>query len=331
MAFIAGTPVLTNNGWKNIEDISGHDKVLVLNFLGDAEFIQPFALKNKKYDGEIVSFGTAYSNISVTPNHKISYEYRRKSVTVDAGAFIPSTDNKLFRKFRYNPEDRVGEKLHLKDEFSERVVRISAEHWYIISAYTFFKGYISKDKHPMLKYMLTTEEQVNILVGILDFYGISWGRTSNAQGSPVITVNRNSNLANKLKKNFGARARRDMRIPKKIIYGSSRSLTRVFVETIKLLTGRVQKNCHIFRTINQKLAEDLKMLGMFGGYEVKYYASKGFDDVISNTVSISNVAEMSAPQYSKRENYSGVVYEIDLFDGQIYIKQGSQPIWINPK
>ena len=40
MAFIEGTPIFTDSGFKNIEDIGGRDKVLVRNFLGDAEFMK---------------------------------------------------------------------------------------------------------------------------------------------------------------------------------------------------------------------------------------------------------------------------------------------------
>lgn len=331
MAFIAGTSVLTNNGWKNIEDISGHDKVLVRNFLGEAEFIQPFALKKKQYDGEIISIGNVHSKISVTYNHKILYEQYGVSKTVDASEFIIKIDNRLLRKFRYNPEDRTSEKINIKNDNATRTVHISAEHWYVILVYTLFKGYISKDKRPTLKYLLQNQEQVDILTNIFDLYGINWNRTSNFIGSPIITVNRNSNLTQKLKNNLGSRARRSMKIPKKIIYGSNKYLTRIFVDTIKLLTGKKYKNCHKFRTINIKLAEDLKMLCMFGGYEVKYYNSPGFNNSASNIVVISENPDMLSVSYKESKNYSGSVYEIDLFDGQIYIKNGSAPVWMNPK
>ena len=55
MAFPADTKVLTNRGWKKIEDVGGHDRVLTRNFLGDAQFTKPFAIKKKSYSGEIIS------------------------------------------------------------------------------------------------------------------------------------------------------------------------------------------------------------------------------------------------------------------------------------
>lgn len=132
MGFIEGTKVFTNSGFKNIEDISGRDKVLVRNFIGDAEFIQPFALKKKSYSGEIIKIGGSNWSFSVTPNHIIqlsddNYDPPRNEL-IPAKQVEVNKHHRIHRKFRYLlPDDAPKEIIKIRDEFGTRHTTIDHE------------------------------------------------------------------------------------------------------------------------------------------------------------------------------------------------------------
>lgn len=320
MGFTAETKVFTPRGWKSIGDLSGRDRVLVRNFLGDAEFIQPFALRKKQYDGEVIKFGGKYWATTVTPDHKVVYQRD----TTTAGEVVIDKHKFLHRQFRYIREDRTNEIVHLSD----RQVTLSDEDWYTIVAYTVTKGFISKDKNPRLKFMLDVDN-VLPLVGILDNLGISYS-VGDVNGSIVITVNRDNNLARKLKKYLGARARKEMKLPAKMVYGSSQVLYKHFLNTFTSLVAKASQNRPnqlVFGSANPRLLETLKLMCMFCGY--------GFSMVKNGETYVAYIIPGKVSPWSvkfiDKYNYSGYIYEIDLFDGLIYVTERNLPVWMSPK
>lgn len=332
MALTANTRIMTNKGWKSITDISGHDKVLVRNFIGDAEFIQPFALKKTHYEGDVIKFGGAYWAVTVTPDHKIVYDRNPQSVrSVQETAYakdVKADRHKFFhRQFRYIREDKADEYVNIYGDIDRRV-SISDEDWYTIVAYTVMCGYISKDKNPRLKYMVNPEKMLP-LISILDMLGVSWSY-GEVSGSSVITVNRDNNLARKLKLFLGARARRDMYLPNKMVYGSSQALMKHFIGTVTTLVAKPAKNRPkqlVFNSANRKLLEGIKMMCMFCGYGFSMSENHGeyVIYVLPRTVSPWTA------RFVEKSTYSGYIYEIDLFDGLIYVTERSLPVWMSPK
>jgi len=327
MAFSAETKVFTDKGWKSIADISGKDRVLVRNFLGDAEFRQPFYLKKKEYDGEIVNFGSKYWAVSVTPEHQIVYDGEREptlaqDVTVDRHRL-------LFRKFRYTREDKAKEILILKNGDSHRYVSISDEDWYTVVAFAVTKGYISKDKNPRLKFFVNMDNLLP-LVDVLDRWGISW-TSRNVDGNIALTVNRDNNLARKLKVFLGARARRDMRLPKKMLYSSSQGLMKHFLGTVTTLTAKPSQKRPkqlIFTSYNTKLIESLRLMCMLVGYG--FSSSRNVNGEHVAYILPTTVSPWSV-RFIEKKTYSGYIYEIGLFEGLVYVTEKSLPVWMSPK
>lgn len=320
MAFSPETKILTRRGWKRIRDIGGRDRVLVRNFLGEAEFIQPFALRKSHYEGELVTFGSKYWAATTTPEHKIIYdkgEMKAENVKVDK-------HKRLYRKFRYIREDRKGELIHLK----ERTVSVSDEDWYTIVAYTLAKGYISKDKNPRLKFMLDYEEMPP-LVGLFDMWGITYN-IGEVNGNPVLTVNRDNNLARKLKRFLGARARREMGLPDKAVFSSSQALMKHFVGVFTTLAARPSQKRPkqlIFTHPSRNFAKSMEMLCLMVGFPFNATESYGKQVcyVIPDSVGSWSVT------FVEKTDYSGDVYDIDLFDGLIYVTERNLPVWLSPK
>lgn len=353
MAFIKGTQVFTDSGWKNIEDIAGRDRVLVRNFIGEAEFIQPFALKKKKYNGKITELGGKYWNITVTPEHIIVYDRddvpTGKNITYKpAKDVIPNPDNRIYRKFRYLvPEDYKKEAITVHDDFGERRLTISNHDWFTLVAYVLCRGYLEKTGR---KYALNIyldrdkrDDEIVLLADILDRIGVTWSLIpSNTDNRSLIRVNANNNLSRKLITRLGSRKRKNMYLPDTMIYKSSKELADTLIQTIISVSKRVDTEIatsYQFHTNNERLVDSLAMLGTLWGYGMnkRVSAKKGTDtgkgtltkDVINLT--INSLPSTYSPTYKKTHDYNDNVYEIYLFDGQVYVKNGSVPVWVNPK
>lgn len=351
MAFVEGTQILTNSGWKNIGDISGHDKVLVRNFLGDAEFIQPFAIKKKQYTGEVITVGAKDWNFTVTTDHRVVYEKSKKVKGTNMKS-VPAKDlkihlhHRIYRKFRYIfPDEPKREYVTIRDDFGRRRVIISNYDWYKLVAYVLCRGFIRmKPGRPMLMFLVSEEKADKELADIrdiLDRIGVSWHIQHSDKTRIKLVVSSKNTLAQRLINRLGSSVRKEMFLPDKIIYNSSKELAKLLIMTIiEISTNPDTKNsiCQI-STSNKKLIDSLSMLCMLSGYSVHStlksrvgdFTGKGIAKKDSYTFRIFKSPDTYSPRYIKKSNYSGFVYEIDLFEGQVYVKGGTMPVWVNPK
>lgn len=354
MAFIEGTQVFTNSGFKPIEDISGHDKVLVRNFLGDAEFIQPFALKKRQYDGEMVQIGAKNWSFTVTPDHIVVYD-RDDMPIGDNFTYQPAKDvelhknNRIYRKFKYlAPEDYKPETIVAKDEFGKRWLSIPNRDWYVLVAYVLCRGYFEKSSSR--KYALNIflnknnrEEELSELQDILDRLNIPWSLIpSYTDDRWFIRIPAKSSLYSRIITRLGSRKRKEMFLADKLIYNSSKELATLLIDTIIKLSKKPETEVgdhYQFTTNNEKLVQSLVLLGTLWGYAMSptILAKKG-ESPMGGTLTkdvyslrISNVPQTYSPTNKNSLDYKGYVYEIDLFDGQVYVKEKGNPVWINPK
>lgn len=352
MAFITGTPIFTNSGWKNIEDISGRDKVLVRNFLGDAEFIQPFALKKRQYDGDIIKIGAKDWSFSVTPDHGVIFDKDRYAqgnnfCSLPAKSFKIHPDNRIYRKFKYIFSDEPKkEMVKIRDEFGERTSTISDYDWYKLVGYILCRGFIKrKPGKPMLFIFLEpqrVEEETAILGDILDRIGVRWHVQNSELTRPKIVVSSRNTLVDRLVTRLGSYKRKQMFLPDKMLYNSTKELSKLLIETIieaSIRPGTKRGNVYQIATTNKDFIDTLTILGTLAGYSIRSVLNNkageitpfGITKLDGYILQISSPTDTYAPKYSKKITYSGQVYEIDLFDGQVYVKEGSMPIWVNPK
>ena len=352
MAFIEGTPIFTDSGFKNIEDIGGRDKVLVRNFLGDAEFIQPFALKKSQYDGEILTIGARNWQFSTTPEHKVAYD-RSADVSGRDFRYEPAKNlkidknNRIYRQFKYvPPEEFKRETIVIHSEFGRRWVTISEHDWYVLVGFVLCRGYF--DKAGPRKKALTLyldkdkrEDEVVLLADILDRIGVEWSLIPSFTNDKwMIRVKTNNTLSDRLITRLGSSKRKDMYLPDKMVYRGSKTLSKALIDTMQSLTRKPDtEGPYRFTTNNDKLIKSLVLLCTIWGFGamVRVVAAKGTDvgrgelrkDVLQ--LEVTEVTATYSPKFIKKQNYSGKVYEIDLFDGQVYVKEGKMPVWVNPK
>lgn len=349
MAFIADTQVFTDAGWKRIEDVSGKDRVLVRNFLGEAEFIQPFALKKRKYDGFVTQIGARNWHFSVTPHHPIVFDKNKLPTgnnfqVVRAENVKPRIDTRLYRKFRYIfSEEPKKEIIKIKDEFGIRYTTISQYDWYKLMGYVLMRGFIRKKPgSPMLHLFLDPnriEEESRIIGDLLDRMGFSWHMQHSEKTSPKIVVSSKNLLCARLITRLGSDKRKEMYLTDKIIYNSTKELSQLLIDTIIDAAGGKDTLRTQLVTTNKAFIDSLMLLGTLSGYSIRYSITStagtpsnyGVAKKDSYILLISSLTDTYAPTYVRKEFYYGYVYEIDLFDGQIYVKEGSMPVWVNPK
>lgn len=333
MAFVADTKILTSKGWKYIKDISGRDRVLVRNFIGDAEFIQPFALKRSQYEGDVYNIGAKDWSVTLTPDHKIVYNANpkklgQKPAQITAKDVVPNDNQLLFRRFRYLQENRSTELIKLTRS-TQRTVTISMEEWFTILAFTVLFSYIDKRKHPRIVY-IAEAEKLRMLTDILDRIGVEWAWNTKTKGNPQISLRNDSNIVLKLVRQLGSRERRDMRLMDKTVYGASRALLRHFVDKVIELDTTLIKDRSgqfLFSTVNRKFMNNIEMMCLLGGYGFSLSEnSRGLRcRIIPRPSSSWHVRKV------EKETYRGYIYEIDLFDGLVYVTEGSMPVWMAPK
>jgi hypothetical protein len=353
MAFIANTPILTDTGWKNIEDISGRDRVLVRNFIGDAEFIQPFAIKRKKYDGEVINIGAKDWSFTVTPNHIIQYDRQthagnHKYFYTPAKDMVINNENKIHRWFKYVASDEYKtEKVVYSDEFGKHWVTISNEDWFVLAGYVLCRGYIvSRGKRYGLNIYLNNdklEEERTVLGDILDRMGVKWSLMPfRTIGRWLIFVNADNTLASRIIARLGSNKRREMFLPNKMVFSGSKQLASVLIKTMASTARRPEtedKDFYQISTNNKELLDSVCLLCTLWGFSPRLtimaragtYTGRGKlkKDVYSLT--IGKGMKLYTVSYINRNNYKGYVYGIDLLDGQVYAKEGSMPVWVNPK
>lgn len=346
--FIAGTPIFTDSGWKNIEDISGRDKVLVRNFIGHAEFLQPFAVKKRQYDGEVVTIGAKDWSFTVTPEHPVTYDLDREKKggdfrTVPASEMRTGQFFRIHRKFKYMfSEEPPKEMIKIRDDFGERSVTISDHDWYKLVAYVLCRGFIRKKPgKPMLMFFLDEEkieEETRVLGDILDRIGVGWHVQYSEKTRPKLVCSSRNTLANRLRTRLGSSKRKEMYLPDKMVYHSSKELTNLLMQTIIELSVGKSKRTQ-FVTTNKALIDSLTILGTLGGYSITHHLSgragtetvRGLIKRDSYIVFVFSPTDTYSPRFIKKSLYSGYVYGIDLFEGQVYAKEGLMPVWINPK
>lgn len=354
MSFVEGTPIFTNSGWKNIEQISGHDKVLVRNFIGDAEFMQPYALKKRQYHGEIIKIGASNWSFSVTPEHIVVYD--RDDIPVGSNFVYEAAENvkvhknnRIYRKFKYlAPEEYKRETIVIKDEFGKRWISISNDDWYVLVAFVLSRGYFEKAarRKRVLNIYLDKDKrdkELPIISDILDRIGVDWSLIpSYTDDRWSVRVKVNNSLASRLTARLGSKQRKEMFLPDAMIYNASKDLAHEFIDTMIELSKKPTTKMPLtyqFTTNNEKLIGSMLLMGTIWGYGMTstLVAKKGVDvgrgelkkDVFR--LNITNLAKTYSPTRTEKLDYDGYVYSIDLFDGQVYVKDGSVPVWVNPK
>lgn len=320
--FVAETEVFTDSGWKKISDIAHRDRVLTRNFIGDAEFIQPFALTKKKYSGDVITIGGKDFSFTVTPDHK----------DIDA--------KKIERKFRYMFSDDVKkEYIYIDDEFGKRTTTIEHLDWYKLVAYVLMRSFVNTSrKRPMLYLLLSIENyehEIAELVDIFDRIGIHYHIQYPKDGGPRFVVSSRNSLVARLKYRLGSTTRREMFLPDKMIYNSTREHAQTLIETIiALCNGQTQ-----ISTTNTALIDSLVLFGTINGYSVRsVLKSKAGTPTLNGQthrdnyiIQISGQTALYSVKKRKKSTYSGYVYGIDLFEGKVLVKEGKYPVWTAPK
>jgi len=337
--FVAGTKVLSTDGWKKIEDVGGKDRLLIRNFLGDAQFSKPFAVKKKQYSGKIVVGGQKNYQFKVTPEHEIVYTDKNDKILKTTAENVPAKiENRLKHRSRYSPDRYLPVQKIKNGDYEYDVDTLD---WYMFVGFVLRKGLIEKDKERLILMLdkKNPKKDMDLICPILDRMRLEWGFVEPG----LVVVSRKSNVAYKLSLMLGSRTRKQMCVPDKMIYNSSiehgSALIEMFIRASRQ-DGQGVDNTTQFSTTNVKLTDSLEILGLLCGYTISKILSKPAGTKVpagetkrdSYTVYVrSSVNEISIAR-KEEQDYDGKVYEIDMFEDQLLIREdGYLPIWMKPK
>jgi len=339
MAFPAETKVLTTKGWKQISEVGGHDRVLTRNFLGDAQFTKPFAIKKRDYSDKLVQGGQKNYQFRVTPEHEIVYTDKKGSIVVSTAKDVPAKpDNRLKHRSRYSPDSYLPSQ---KLKYENREYTIENTDWYKLVGFVLRRGGTDGNRNRLILQLdkKNVKKDMDLICPILDRLSLTWGFTE----PNLIVVSAKYNIAYKLSRVLGSRRRKKMRIPDKMIYNTTiedgTALIEMFIRASRRDGEGVDKITQ-FATTNTELIDSLEILGLLCGFTVSRIMSKpagtkvaaGVTKKDSYTVYVRrSVYEISIIR-KQEVDYTGKVYEIDMFEDQLLIKEdGSLPIWMKPK
>jgi hypothetical protein len=339
MAFAEGTLVLTKKGWKKIEDIGGTDKLLTRNFLGDAQFSQPFAVKKKSFDGEIIRGGSKTYQFRVTPDHQIVYTDKHRNIRkTTAEELNPGRSTYLKHRSRYSPDSYLPtQKLKVGDYIYE----VDTLDWYKFVGYVLRRGSIEEGYKRMLLALdkQGVEKDLNLISGILNNLRIKWTFVE----PNIITISQKFNVGKKLSLLLGSRIRKKMRIPNNMIYNTSiengSALIETFIKTSRRDGKGVEKTVQ-FSTTNKNLIDSMEILGLLCGYTISWIVAKPAGTKVPKGVTKRDSYAVYVRKSNKevsileknKVSYNGKVYEVDMFQDQLLIKDGEcSPIWMKPK
>ena len=336
MAFPAKTRVLTKNGWKEISKISGHDKVLVRNFIGDAQFIQPFAIKKKDYDGKLISGGQKSYQFRVTPEHEIVYTDKAGRLVKTTAEKVPAKrENRLKHRSRYAPDGYLKQQTIKVRDFEYQIDNLD---WYRLVGYVLRRGAINKKRLTLMLDTQNPEKDMKLICPVLDRMGLPY-----TYSKPILVITQKSTIAYKLAYALGSKVRKQMFVPDKMIYNASieegRALIDMFVRASRR-DGSGVDNTIQFSTTNTSLVDSLEILGLLCGYTISKILAKPAGTKVpagetkrdSYAVYVRDSVEEISIIRKKELDYSGKVYEIDIFEDQLLIKEDDLlPVWMKPK
>lgn len=339
MAFPAQTKVLTKKGWKEISEVAGHDKVLVRNFLGDAQFVQPFAVRKRDYSGDLVSGGSINYQFTVTPQHEIVYTNKQGNIIKTTAEEVPARrENRLKHRSRYSPDGYLQPQKVKIGEWTHEVDNLD---WYKLVGYVLRRGSINRDRS-RLTLMLDTknpEKDYKLITPVLDRMNLVWSFTA----PNLIVLSKKSSIANKLAIMLGSKYRKQQYLPDKMIYNATieegRALIDMFIRASRRDGSGVEKSVQ-FSTTNIKLIESLEILGLLCGYTISKIIAKpagtkvpaGVTKRDSYAVYVRNSVSDVSIVRKETSSYEGKVYEIDIFEDQLMTKDGgSLPVWMKPR
>lgn len=348
--FTADTEVFTDTNWKKIGDISGKDKLLVRNFIDEASFIKPYSLRRQEYSGGVVELSGTRWAVNVTPDHVVPYSYegrnglkyrKRPALMVRGDGYHMAS-----RKFRFvNDNDYTVENIEIIRDGVKHRTRINTEDWFRLCGYVICRGQLVKasPKRPILRIFLDKQkmdQEIILLGGILDRIGIPWSVIPQ-NGSHYIRVGTRNGLSTRLHYRLGSMTRKEMFIPDKMIQ-SSRHLVDILLDSIMEATTRIDtpkdRNFLLF-TPNTNLIKSLDNLSTL--WHMSFSANKraeagevhGLYELQNDSYCVQIGKGTNNPKVRsvKPKEYSGTLYDIHLFDGQIYARTEGGGIWVNPK
>ena len=359
------TDVLTNNGWKRIDQVNFSDEICTLDFLNDKiEFQKPSKLFKYNYNGKMYRLKTKRVDLLVTPNHNLLVSHcdfrKRPNFILKEAQFLFNKSKRFIKSGKWSgqqekyfilPDVRIkhGSKFYsgLRKKSEKKFIM---EDWLKFFGFWIAEGWTSEGKNGDYGVYLANKNEslVREMKTILECFGYKVYQYLN-RNLQTLRI-RDFQLFSYLQK-FGKSSQKF--IPNEVKKLSKELLELFFNYYIKgdgNIYGRNKKGLRA-TTISIKLRDDLQeialKLGMSAYYKI--YRKKGtpilslpqakergyLQSEDSWTIyfirkNIHTVMPSTLKKGGNKEsweNYNGGVYCLEVPNHTIYIRRNSIPVW----
>ncbi len=244
------TEVLTENGWKRCEQLSG-EKIATFNVkTGKAEFLAPQRVIAYDFDGEMISLKNRVQDQLVTPEHRVL----RKKFNSDKYEFNNAQDLMEF-------ETPVLVPIAAQSSGTEEI----DDDWVRLYAWLVSEGTFSDDRGRIAIYQsLINDDNCEEIRAVIGNLGMSWHEMSRMHGfsqNPMIRFRLNQKESEFIREKISSKE-----IPVFIKALSPRQI-RLFIETYAKGDGHIETSGRMrLYTKSGKIRDQLQELCVLCGY-----------------------------------------------------------------
>jgi hypothetical protein len=349
--FADDTEVLTDQGWKLFQDLDHSEGIATLNVeSGETEYQYPTDFVSYRYTGEMVLISNKEKGIEclVTPNHGVwrtdrrgNVLFRERADSLSDKGYIPRTGKWIGENVEsyivppYYSRWVSGKGVGVVREHIAEALSVPIKDWLRFLAIYLGDGSVHSDWS--LNIAQTDEsDKKEAVAAILD--ALPFKSSRNARGFVVNSVQltehmRDTGLCN------------EKRIPD-YVKGLSAELIATFLDAYRLCDGGEHKGQKLYYTTSKGLADDLQELIFKAGRlaNIRKREVAGTTMTVGDKTYTRNhdtyvVAEVGAQtrfwfetgsradRYISRVPYDGMVHDVTVPNGTVYVRRNGKPFW----
>lgn len=313
MCFVEGTEILTDQGWKNFQDINFDSKVAQYNMgTKEVNFINPQRIINKEYNGNLINIhnkNNTYQTI-ITEDHDMVVRHRK----YDKNFKIKPTDIKFNFIYDIPVAGKKQNGSRLFSEIDQLLIALQAD------------GTIDKQRTgermgcQILRFAFLKERKISRLTQILDNlieFGITYTKNVVASGHTTFYIHYPNSLPIVPDKNFDWLNLNDIDYQ----YGQS------FISELQHWDGYVDEKttCIYFGNTNEKAINIIQAIGAISGTKIHRTIQiddrkETFNDIHRLYMYIGEEYKQTQGLIKENIDYNGKVYCVTVPTGAIIVR-----------
>lgn len=328
------TRAWTENGFKNVEELSLGEKVWVLKDNKELALEPILEIVNSPYSGDMIEFKSTKYDLCVTPNHRMLTRYRHENqFRIDTAENVYNDKNRhhipLSGDWEGEDHEVFNLSKHLKTQnthFNTKKINldnIAADTFMSYLGWYISEGFTRNDLSGQVSVSQKKNNITNLMDEMSNQFGIEYKTFNRDDG--VFTYSFNSVvLANFMSENFGTESH-NKKIPNWIKNSSKENLSILF-DSLMLGDGSNTASYMRYYTVSYDLAVDVAEIGIKLGYSVSiksretYNPSKTKQSVSYYVSFRKNIGGVDSHNKNKK-HYEGDIWCVRTPSGNFFVER----------